>query len=88
VLTELTTNVSGLLEILLLLTSFKAETALDGADTAIWLAASPDVDACMRRPPSPLKGTLREHQRGQTRPPLGTLELLDHVPVGGERPSC
>jgi NAD(P)-dependent dehydrogenase (short-subunit alcohol dehydrogenase family) len=44
VLTELTTNVGGLLKILVKLTSFKAEGALDGADTAIWLAASPEVD--------------------------------------------
>jgi NAD(P)-dependent dehydrogenase (short-subunit alcohol dehydrogenase family) len=44
VLTELTTSVGGLLKILVLLTSFKAETALDGADTAIWLAAGPGVE--------------------------------------------
>lgn len=44
VLTELTTNVGGLLKLLVLLTSFKAETALAGADTALWLAASPEVE--------------------------------------------
>jgi hypothetical protein len=44
VLTELTTNVAGLLKILVRLTRFKAESALDGADTAIWLAASPEVE--------------------------------------------
>lgn len=44
VLTELTTNVGGPLKVLVVLTSFKAQTAIDGADTAIWLAASPDVE--------------------------------------------
>jgi retinol dehydrogenase-14 len=44
VLTELTTNVGGPMKILVRLTSFAAETPLDGADTAIWLAASPEVE--------------------------------------------
>lgn len=44
VLTELTTNVGGLLKLLVRVTSFKAETALEGADTAIWLAASPEIE--------------------------------------------
>jgi retinol dehydrogenase 14 len=43
VLTELTTSVGGPMKILVRLTRFAAETALDGADTAIWLAASPEV---------------------------------------------
>lgn len=44
VLTDLTRNVGGLLKIVVVLTSFWAQTALDGADTAIWLAASPEVE--------------------------------------------
>jgi NAD(P)-dependent dehydrogenase (short-subunit alcohol dehydrogenase family) len=44
VLTDLTRNVSGLLKLVVVLTSFWAQTALDGADTAIWLAASPEVE--------------------------------------------
>jgi retinol dehydrogenase-12 len=42
--TELTTYVGGLLKIIVSLTSFRAQTALDGADNAIWLAASPEVE--------------------------------------------
>lgn len=44
VLTELTTNVRGPLKLLVRLTGFMAQSALDGADTAIWLAASPEVE--------------------------------------------
>ena len=44
VLTDLTKNVGGLLKIAVVLTSFRAQTALDGADTAIWVAASPEVE--------------------------------------------
>jgi NAD(P)-dependent dehydrogenase (short-subunit alcohol dehydrogenase family) len=44
VLTDLTRNVGGLLKLAVLLTSFRAQTALDGADTAIWLATSPEVE--------------------------------------------
>jgi NAD(P)-dependent dehydrogenase (short-subunit alcohol dehydrogenase family) len=44
VLTNLTTNVSGLLKVLVVLTSFKAQSPLVGADTAIWLAASPEIE--------------------------------------------
>lgn len=44
VLTDLTRNVGGLVRVLVALTGFWAQTALDGADTAIWLAASPEVD--------------------------------------------
>jgi NAD(P)-dependent dehydrogenase (short-subunit alcohol dehydrogenase family) len=43
VLTDLTRNVGGPLKVVVMLTSFWAQTALDGADTAIWLAASPEV---------------------------------------------
>lgn len=43
VLTDLTKNAGGLLKVAIVLTSFWAQTALDGADTAIWLAASPEV---------------------------------------------
>ena len=44
VLTDLRRNVGGLLKIVVVLTSFWAQTALDGADTTIWLAASPEVE--------------------------------------------
>ena len=44
VLTSLTTNTGGLLKIIVMLTKFRAQTPLDGADTAIWLAASPEVE--------------------------------------------
>ena len=43
VLTDLTRNVGGLLKAAVTLTSWWAQTALDGADTAIWLAASPEM---------------------------------------------
>jgi NAD(P)-dependent dehydrogenase (short-subunit alcohol dehydrogenase family) len=44
VVTDLTRQVGGLLKVIVVLTSFRAQTALDGADTAIWLAASPEVE--------------------------------------------
>jgi NAD(P)-dependent dehydrogenase (short-subunit alcohol dehydrogenase family) len=44
VVTDLTRRVGGLLKAVVGLTRFRAHTPLDGADTAIWLAASPDVD--------------------------------------------
>jgi NAD(P)-dependent dehydrogenase (short-subunit alcohol dehydrogenase family) len=44
VVTDLTRRVGGLLKAVVVLTSFRAQTPLDGADTAIWLAASPEVD--------------------------------------------
>jgi NAD(P)-dependent dehydrogenase (short-subunit alcohol dehydrogenase family) len=43
VVTDLTRNVGGLLKLVVSLTSFAAKSPLEGADTAIWLAASPDV---------------------------------------------
>jgi NAD(P)-dependent dehydrogenase (short-subunit alcohol dehydrogenase family) len=49
VVTELTTNVGGPLKLLVLLTSFRAQTAFEGADTAIWLAASPEVEGLTGR---------------------------------------
>lgn len=49
VLTDLTRNVGGLLKAAVALTSFWAQTALDGADTAIWLAASTEVDGVTGR---------------------------------------
>jgi retinol dehydrogenase-13 len=49
VLTELTTNVGGLLKALIVLTSFRAVSEAEGADTAIWLAASPAVDGVSGR---------------------------------------
>jgi retinol dehydrogenase-12 len=44
VLTNLTTGVGGLLKLAVALTRFRAVPPLDGADTAIWLAASPEVE--------------------------------------------
>ena len=44
VLTDLTTNVEGPLRMLVRVTRFWAKTPLQGADTTIWLASSPDVD--------------------------------------------
>jgi NAD(P)-dependent dehydrogenase (short-subunit alcohol dehydrogenase family) len=44
VLTDLTRNVGGLLKVLVVLTSWRAQTPLEGADTTIWLAASPEVE--------------------------------------------
>jgi NAD(P)-dependent dehydrogenase (short-subunit alcohol dehydrogenase family) len=49
VLTPLTNNVTGLLKVLVALTSFKAQTPADGADTAIWAATSPELNAVTRR---------------------------------------
>jgi NAD(P)-dependent dehydrogenase (short-subunit alcohol dehydrogenase family) len=43
VLTDLTRNVGGLLKVVVALTSWRAQTPLEGADTTIWLAASPEV---------------------------------------------
>jgi NAD(P)-dependent dehydrogenase (short-subunit alcohol dehydrogenase family) len=43
-LTDVTRNVSGPLKVLVVLTSWRAQTPLDGADTTIWLAASPQVE--------------------------------------------
>jgi NAD(P)-dependent dehydrogenase (short-subunit alcohol dehydrogenase family) len=40
----LTRNVTGPMTVLVSLTRFAAQTPLDGADTAIWLAASPEVE--------------------------------------------
>ena len=44
VLSDLTRNVGGLLKVLVVVTSWRAQTPLDGADTTIWLAASPEVE--------------------------------------------
>ncbi len=44
VLTPLTTNRKGPLKLLIALTRFAAQTPLDGADTALWAAASPDLE--------------------------------------------
>jgi retinol dehydrogenase 12 len=49
VLTELTTNVGGLLKALIVLTSFRAVSEAEGADTAIWLEASPEVEGITGR---------------------------------------
>jgi hypothetical protein len=44
VLTPLTRNATGPLKLLIALTGFPAQTLLDGADTAIWAATSPELD--------------------------------------------
>jgi NAD(P)-dependent dehydrogenase (short-subunit alcohol dehydrogenase family) len=44
VLTPLTRNATGPLKLLIALTGFAAQTPLDGADTTIWAAASPEVE--------------------------------------------
>jgi len=49
VLTELTTNVGGLRKALIVLSSFRAVSEAEGADTAIWLAASPEVEGISGR---------------------------------------
>jgi retinol dehydrogenase-12 len=49
VLTDLARNVGGLLKVLVKLTSWRAQTPLDGADTTIWLAASPAVEGITGR---------------------------------------
>ncbi|HEU5267157.1 MAG TPA: SDR family NAD(P)-dependent oxidoreductase [Jatrophihabitans sp.] len=79
--TNLTTNVGGPLKIVVALTGFRAQTALDGADTAIWLAASRDVEGvtgkfwnnrhearCRFRDPAGMEQlwTLVEHQTART----------------------
>jgi NAD(P)-dependent dehydrogenase (short-subunit alcohol dehydrogenase family) len=50
VVTDLTGGVGGLLKVVVVLTSFRALTPLDRADTAIWLAASPEVEAITGSP--------------------------------------
>jgi NAD(P)-dependent dehydrogenase (short-subunit alcohol dehydrogenase family) len=49
VLTPLTRNVTGALKVLVVLTSFRAQTPLDGADTAIWAAATPEAEGITGR---------------------------------------
>jgi NAD(P)-dependent dehydrogenase (short-subunit alcohol dehydrogenase family) len=49
VVTDLTRNVGGLLKIVVALTKPWAETAVAGADTAIWLAVSPEVEGVTGR---------------------------------------
>jgi NAD(P)-dependent dehydrogenase (short-subunit alcohol dehydrogenase family) len=49
VVTDLTRHAGGLLKVAVVLTSFWAQTPLDGADTAIWLAASPQVEGMTGR---------------------------------------
>lgn len=44
VLTPLTRNATGPLKSLIALTAFAAQTPLDGADTALWAAASPELE--------------------------------------------
>jgi hypothetical protein len=44
VLTPLTRNATGPLKLLIVLTSFAAQTPLDGADTTTWAAASPELE--------------------------------------------
>jgi NAD(P)-dependent dehydrogenase (short-subunit alcohol dehydrogenase family) len=44
VLTPLTRNATGPLRLLIALTAFAAQTPLDGADSTIWAAASPELE--------------------------------------------
>ena len=44
VLTPLTTNTTGPLKLLIALTRLAAQTPLAGADTAVWAAASPELE--------------------------------------------
>ena len=44
VLTPLTANATGPVKLLIALTSFAAQTPLDGADTTIWAVASPELE--------------------------------------------
>jgi retinol dehydrogenase 12 len=44
VLTDQAKNVGELLKVVVTLTTFRAQSPLDDADTAIWLAGSPDVE--------------------------------------------
>jgi hypothetical protein len=83
VLTELTRSATGLLKVLVVLTSFTAQTPLEGADTAIWLAAGPEVEgmtagfwnkwrqiACRYRDPDRISRLYRlvERQRAHAAP--------------------
>lgn len=43
VLTDLTLNAGRLVKVAVMMTKFRAQSALEGADTAIWAASSPDV---------------------------------------------
>jgi NAD(P)-dependent dehydrogenase (short-subunit alcohol dehydrogenase family) len=49
VLSPLTTNVHGLLKLLVTATSFRAQPAREGADTAIWAATSPELEGVTGR---------------------------------------
>jgi NAD(P)-dependent dehydrogenase (short-subunit alcohol dehydrogenase family) len=49
VLSPLTTNVRGLLKLLVTLTSFRAQSPREGADTAVWAAVAPELDGVTGR---------------------------------------
>jgi retinol dehydrogenase 12 len=49
VLSPLTTNVHGLLKLLVTVTSFRAQPAREGADTAIWAATSAELEGVTGR---------------------------------------
>lgn len=86
---DLTTNVAGVLRVVVALTKFRAVSPLEGADTAIWLAASPDVEGvtgkfwsnrrearCRFRDPATMERLWRlvEHQSG-----VANIEISDGV---------
>lgn len=74
VVTDLTRNVGGLLKLLVVMTSFVAKSPLDGADTAIWLAGSPEVEG--------LTGKFwnkRQEIRCKFRDPVAIADLSDLV---------
>ena len=84
VLTPLTRTATGPLKLLIALTSFAAQTPLDGADTAIWAAASPELEGvtgefwtkrheirCRFRDPAEIQKllTIVEQQVAEAKPP-------------------
>jgi NAD(P)-dependent dehydrogenase (short-subunit alcohol dehydrogenase family) len=78
VMTDLTRHADGLLKVAVVLTSFRAQTALDSADTAIWLAASPEVEGdngqVLEQAP---RGTVQVPGHGGCRAALETRRAAD-----------
>jgi hypothetical protein len=64
VLTSLTKNVTGLLTALVVLTSFTAQTPVDGADTAIGVAASPELERVRQVLEQAARGPVQILQQG------------------------
>jgi NAD(P)-dependent dehydrogenase (short-subunit alcohol dehydrogenase family) len=89
VLTPLTNNVTGLLKLIVVLTSFKAEPPVDGADTTLWAAASPELDGVTSKffdKRREVRCRFREPSRIQALRAVIGRQLEDPVPYGsGER---